>query len=138
MLQRQCHAASALLSQNLHHQTHRPDHWKQCGKAPSPRGLYFFPIDCFHLCSVLLSDSLTLSTNRVRHVMGACFELAKCCKARAPIVVLLAIERLLDETNDAAQCHCTQGSVVKAACTDDVVKFSLRARPWLPAGHPAL
>jgi hypothetical protein len=22
------------------------------GKAPSPRGLYYFPIDCCHLCSV--------------------------------------------------------------------------------------
>jgi hypothetical protein len=34
------------------------------GKAPCHRGLYYFPIDCCHLCSVLLSDSLTLSTLR--------------------------------------------------------------------------
>jgi hypothetical protein len=36
-------------------------------KAPSHRGLYYIPIDCCHLCSVLLSDSLTLSTEAKHH-----------------------------------------------------------------------
>jgi hypothetical protein len=66
------------------------------GKAPSHRGLYSFPIDCCHLCSVILSDSLTLSTQT--HLLYAC----RGCKRSAPEWVPLVVHTC--PTKDRVSC----------------------------------